>query len=359
MTIINKNNHKFSQNWKGLHYGKASVTGQITSGTGQGSISCSHQSAWAILASIFTARFHPDADFRNPGTAAILSDRLPRNSRSACGLIRSPGDPFTKQAATLYHLAEGTAAAFKKSIFTGLLAKIFDDARAVGLIKMQDSCACIDSTGLEDHFVSRHFIMRQNGCSRRYRRWTKLTIVCHSKTHLIAGALVGKGPSTDCHNLAPAVEQALDNMPIDTLLADCGYDSESNHRLCRDQFGIESPVIAVNPRNLKYGVTTGYFRRLMKSRFPKKKYRQRWQVESIFSRFKRRLGYALRARTDESRQSECFLRVLTYNLMVVLLTLKRAFYEPFLQSKCKKQNCGVRFAAFFNLFSHRLRRDFG
>jgi len=332
MTIINKNNHKCRQNRKGFHYGKTSVSDQIAFGTCQRSVGNSHQSTWAILSSIFTARFHSGADFRNPGTSAILSDRLPWDSRFACGLIGSTESPFTKQATTLHHLAEGTAQAFKKNVFQGLLAKIFDNARTFGLIKTQDSHACIDSTGMEDHFVSRHFIMRQNGCSRRYRRWTKLTIVCHNKTHLIAGALVSKGPSTDCHNLAPAVEQALDNMSIDTLLADCGYDSESNHRLCRDHFGINRPVIAVNLRNLKYGSMTGHFRRLMKSRFPKKKYRQRWQVESIFSRFKRRLGYALRARTDESRQAECFLRVLTYNLMVVLLTLKRAVYKAFLQS---------------------------
>jgi transposase len=335
MTITNKNNHKYRPNGKGFQYGKTSVSDQIAFGSGQRSIGRSRQSAWAILASIFTARFHSGADFRNPGTAAILSDRLPRDNRSAYGLIRSAKGPFAKKAATLYHLAEGTAQALKKSTFQGLLAKIFDNARTIGLIKTQGSCACIDSTGMEDHFVSRHFIMRQNGCSRRYRRWTKLTIVCHNKTHLIASALVSKGPSTDCHNLEPAVEQALDNMTIDTLLADCGYDSESNHRLCRDRFGINRPVIAVNPRNLKYGSMTGHFRRLMKNRFPKKKYRQRWQVESIFSRFKRRLGYALRARTDESRQTECFLRVMTYNLMVVLLTLKRAIYKAFLQSKIK------------------------
>ena len=335
MTITNKNNHKYSQNRKGLHYGKTSITDQITGGVGQRSTGYGHRGTWAILAPLFTSRFYTGSNFHNTRTAPVLSDRLSRGSRTACGLIRSAKSPFAKKAATLYHLAKGTAAAFKKNIFQGLLAKIFDNARAIGLIKTKDSHACIDSTGMEDHYVSRHFIMRQNGSSRRYRRWTKLTIVCHTKTHLIAAAIVDKGPSTDCHNLPEAVQQALNNMPIDTLLADCGYDSELNHRLCRDQFGIGSPVIAVNPRNLKYGSMTGHFRRLMKSRFPKKKYRQRWQVESIFSRFKRRLGYAMRARTDESRKGECFLRVLTYNLMVVLLTLKRAIYKSFSTEQIK------------------------
>jgi hypothetical protein len=332
MTIVNKNNYKYRQNQKGLYYGKTSLIDQITFDASQGSIGCSHRGAWVILTPVFTSRFYTGSNFRNTRTAAILWDRLPRDSRFDCGLIGSAESPFTEKATPLYHLAKGTTQDAKKNIFQGLLTKIFDNARAVGLIQTQDSHACIDSTGLEDHFASRYFIMRQNGHSRRYRRWTKLTIVGHSKTHLIAAAMVDKGPSTDCHNLPEAVEQALDNISIDTLLADCGYDSELNHLICRDRFGIDSPVIAVNPRNLKYGSMTGHYRKLMKSRFPKRKYRQRWQVESIFSRFKRRLGYALRARTDESRRTECFLRVLTYNLMVVLLTLKRAFYEPFLQS---------------------------
>ncbi len=48
-----------------------------------------------------------------------------------------------------------------------------------------------------------------------------------------------------------------------------------------------------------------------------RKYRQRWQVESAFSRHKRRLGAALRARTDLAQEQECWLRVLTHNIMLL------------------------------------------
>lgn len=44
---------------------------------------------------------------------------------------------------------------------------------------------------------------------------------------------------------------------------------------------------------------------------------QRWQVESAFSRHKRRLGSALGGRSDASRERECQLRVLTHNLMLL------------------------------------------
>ena len=171
--------------------------------------------------------------------------------------------------------------------------------------------------------------MRQGGRTRKYRRWTKLLIVCSNATHLIASALVSKGPSTDTHLLKPAVSDALKNMTIDTLLADCGFDSEENHRFCHNEADIRTVVIDVNERNLVYSKIGGFYRRLMQRYFPRKKFRQRWQVESVFSRFKRRLGYALRARTDVSRSAECLFRVLTYNLMVVLFTLKRAILQGF------------------------------
>jgi hypothetical protein len=55
----------------------------------------------------------------------------------------------------------------------------------------------------------------------------------------------------------------------------------------------------------------------MRRRFPKLKYRQRWQVESACSRHKRLLGAALRSRSDPAQEREGRLRVLTHNLMLL------------------------------------------
>jgi transposase len=119
--------------------------------------------------------------------------------------------------------------------------------------------------------------------------------------------------------------QATENLLIGRLLADAGYDAEANHRFCRRGLGIRSTVIPVNDRRLKEGQTKGHYRNQMKNNFPKRKFRQRWQVECVVSRMKRRLGYALRARTDESRGTECGLRVLTYNLMLLYLLFTKNF----------------------------------
>ena len=66
----------------------------------------------------------------------------------------------------------------------------------------------------------------------------------------------------------------------------------------------------------------GRYRRRMKQRLNKDYggYGQRWQAESAFSRHKRLLGSALRGKSDASRERECYLRVLTHNLMLLAAT---------------------------------------
>jgi transposase len=103
----------------------------------------------------------------------------------------------------------------------------------------------------------------------------------------------------------------------DRVLADAAFDSEENHRLCREDLGARSTVIPLNRRNSGRKWPQTRYRRQMKKRFHRRKYGQRWQVESAFSRHKRRLGSALRARSDAARGRECYLRVLTHNIMLL------------------------------------------
>lgn len=121
------------------------------------------------------------------------------------------------------------------------------------------------------------------------------------------------------------------NLEIDRLLADSGYDSEPNHRMAREGLGIRSTVIYLNRRGRrpasqrKYSgrrrgrprMPKGRYRRQMAKRFHRRKYGQRWQVESVISRVKRRLGSALHGRSDTARERESDLRVLTHNLMIL------------------------------------------
>ena len=174
----------------------------------------------------------------------------------------------------------------------------------------------VDSTGLETRHVSSHFIRCRKRGSYHRRCWTKWTVVCDTRTHLIAACLVRQGPAYDFRDLPQVLVEAQPHVQFGQILADSGYDSEANHRFCRETLKIRSTVIACNRRG-RAAVPTGRHRRQMAQRFARKTYGHRWQVESVFSRNKRLLGSALRARSAVARRQECHIRVLTHNLKIL------------------------------------------
>jgi transposase len=176
--------------------------------------------------------------------------------------------------------------------------------------------AAIDATGLESRHTSRYYVRRKGYKCFLRCHWPKVTAVCDTKTHLFAACIVTRGPSNDSPQFKPAVIQASRFVQFAKLLADAAYDGEHNHQLCREKLGIAETMIPLNKRRGRKWPKSKY-RRQMKTQFDKELYNQRWQIESAFSRNKRLLGSALKARTEQSRERECFLRILTHNLMVI------------------------------------------
>jgi transposase len=150
-------------------------------------------------------------------------------------------------------------------------------------------------------------------------------VACDTGSHFFSAATVSVGPSNDSPQFRPAMQQASLGVDWDRVLADAAFDSEENHRLAREDLGVRSTVIPLNRRNRGRKRPQTRYRRQMVKRFRKKRrgsrhrrvYGQRWQVESAFSRHKRLLDSALRSRSDESRERECYLRVLTHNIMLL------------------------------------------
>ena len=192
---------------------------------------------------------------------------------------------------------------------------IFQRAHGLALIQQRPEAA-VDATGLETRHASFYYVDRKGCRPFRCKKWPKLTVVCHTATHLFAGVVASRGPSNDSPQFPEAVKQAAANMAFDRLLADAAYDAEHNHRLCRDELGIRSTVIPLNARRGSRAPSTKY-RAQMQRRFHRRLYGNRWQVESAISRNKRLLGPCLRARNDDSQGRESILRVLTHNLMIL------------------------------------------
>jgi hypothetical protein len=177
---------------------------------------------------------------------------------------------------------------------------------------------------MESRHTSRYFFKRANR-KHSSRLWTKLTVACETSSHFLTAATVSLGPANDAPQFRPVMAQASLRVRYDRVLADSAFDSEESHRYCREDLGVRSTVIPLNRRNRGRKWPKTRYRRQMVRRFRKKPrgsrhrrvYGQRWQAESAFSRHKRLLGSALRAKSDASRERECYLRVLTHNLMLL------------------------------------------
>jgi hypothetical protein len=170
--------------------------------------------------------------------------------------------------------------------------------------------------------VSRYFAV-QFGRRTRQKHWPKLTAVIDTRTHRVLAADVTRAPRQDAPRLVPVVRRAVGHTPIDTVLADAGYDSESNHATCRAELGVRSTVIALNWRGSRTWPQSKYRRQMVK-RFRKRPrgsrskrvYGQRAQAESAFSRNKRRLGAWVRATRWANQKTEILLKVLAHNIML-------------------------------------------
>ncbi len=141
---------------------------------------------------------------------------------------------------------------------------------------------------------------------------------------MILAAVPGRGPGTDLVQFGRALSQAVRRARFITLLADADFDAEWVHRSVRSH-GIRTIIPPERGRPTDK-LPSGRWRRRMKQRFGryKRKYGQRWQVGSVNSMLKRRLGSALRARQYKSQCQETILRAITHNVMIVRI---RVFYS--------------------------------
>jgi len=297
-----------------MTYGNEKKDDQVASSAGQTGAKNSKKGSAGILASVFTKAVHPAPAIHHPRFASIPKNRLPRCYTDAKRLLRLAQSTGAKKHTALLNVVLRGETLDKKRGFEKLLAAIFEQGWAIGILNKTPEGA-IDSTGLETHHISCHFVNCTKRPSYFRRNWPKITVVCDTQTHLIASCIVTRGPSYDFGLFEEAVGEAYKQVRFKRMLADGGYDSEANHRIAREIFGMET-IIKLNLRGFDKQ-PKGKHRRETKEKFDKKIYNNRWQIESVFSRNKRLLGSALRNRTEVSRERECLLRVLTHNLMII------------------------------------------
>lgn len=192
---------------------------------------------------------------------------------------------------------------------------------------MKDVAA--DSTGLEDRHTSHHFRKRKEETAKTSAKqakaakqhkspFPKIALLCDCLSHLTLSLRTDRGPCSDHKYFKPLLDDAAVRFTITRVLADAGFDSEEHHEYAREKHGITALIPATIGRP-SAKPPTGHHRRRMKQHWSqyKKRYGQRWQVETVNSMLKRLLGSALRARKYWSRGREMSLRLLTLNVMIL------------------------------------------
>ena len=194
--------------------------------------------------------------------------------------------------------------------------------RFLGPRRRRIDLAAFDSTGLECGRRSHYYVRRRSKTDTkpqkvRYSRYAKLEAAFACGSHLLLAAIPRRGPAVDVDRFVPLLEEALRRVQLTTVLADAGYDSESNHRHARERRGVRSVIpAAIGRPSVK--PPAGRYRRRMKQRLDKDycRYGQRWQAEAGFSMLKRRLGSYVRGHSYWSQGRDLMLLAITYNIML-------------------------------------------
>jgi hypothetical protein len=251
-------------------------------------------------------------DYR--GVEALLADSPAL--RAAIGLKETPD--FTT-------LQKASRRLLKLSQVRQLLGETLRTARRMKVLKPKRvRLAAIDASGFEAHRVSVYFVRRRakNGQNTgqwqttTYRRFPKLAVICDCSSHLTLSAIVERGPKPDFDHWIPAMGQAAVLVQIETLVADAGYDAEWVHLAARIAFATRTIIPPTRGRPTDE-LPTGWYRRRMAMHFNRSRYRQRSQVETVFSMLKRRLGSAVNAYSPWSQRRSLLLKVLTMNIMIL------------------------------------------
>jgi len=167
----------------------------------------------------------------------------------------------------------------------------------------------VDATGLSRRLASRYYVSRLRHWRHPYLLWST---VVWTEPLVICAQHAQRGPGSGYRFLRALVAQARPLLPIHRLLADADYDSEAHHRWLREDCGIESIIPATKGRHGQ--PTQQPYRRRMQRYFPRRKYGQRWMVETVYSVVKRKFGEALTTRRYWQQVKQAFLRGITYNL---------------------------------------------
>jgi Transposase DDE domain/Transposase domain (DUF772) len=224
--------------------------------------------------------------------------------RQALGLRNVPD--FT----TLYR--------FLRRVDEPTLARVVDETvrrlSGIGRGDRKRARVAVDATGLASGAVSTFFVRRLHHHGQKplpWRYWLKWIVVVDLDRQCVLAQMARRGPWNDCASLPSMVEAASQQTRIGVVLADAEFDSERNHTYIRQRLRARSVIPA--KRGKKAWRIRGV-RAEMRRAFPRRLYRRRALIETLFSSVKRKLSARAPGRLLSMQQRQALLLGLSFNL---------------------------------------------
>ncbi len=186
--------------------------------------------------------------------------------------------------------------------------------QTVRLFGITESTIAVDSTGFSSNYASRYYMMiryrQENGVWNR--SYMKQTLTVDTDRQVVISDLPTDEHGNDYPYFVPALNRTKRKVRIRTVIADRGYDSESNNRFVRYRLRANNDIRVRTRRRRKR--FWGRLRKESVKDFDWETYMKRNIVESVFSVIKRRLGDTLYSRSLRLRKKELKVMCIVYNI---------------------------------------------
>jgi len=168
--------------------------------------------------------------------------------------------------------------------------------------------AGIDATGFGHTQASYYYTKR----IKLRRKFVKMSAISDMKKQIVCAIKIRHRQRHDGIDFEQLLKKTNSILPIDTIVADKGYDSEKNH-ITAHCLGIAS-IIPPRYEYVPVYKTRGHYRKMLKRQgYDSATYHQRNKTETIFSVIKKMFGENVTSRKISTQNRELMYRVIAYN----------------------------------------------
>ena len=209
------------------------------------------------------------------------------------------------------------------------------------LEEVEEKRFAVDSTGFTAVPYHRWFDYK-HGKPMQKRQYIKAHFTCGVKSKIITSAVVTPGESSDSKQMPRMVKTTAHNFTIDEYSGDMAYLSRENLDVVVKAGGKPFIPYKVNsvPRNSRHKQDDKmdlweklyYYWKLHREEWLEH-YHQRSNVEACVWMAKSKLGSFVRSKTPIARVNECYVKLLSHNLIVLASAMIHFGIDPTFQTR--------------------------